>query len=68
MTALIAEVFLQVSRDIEEGASGPEASNVMLHRLMTHFVSVDTGEGYTSCIVWACARGRRFAIFAGRFA
>ena len=34
-------------RDVEEGASGLEAFNLLLRRLMTHFDRVDTGEGYT---------------------
>ena len=47
MTTLIDECFRQVSRDVEEGASGPEAFTLVLRRLMTHFDRVDTGEGYT---------------------
>ena len=47
MTTLIDECFRQVSRDVEEGASGPEAFNLLLRRLMTHFDRVDTGEGHT---------------------
>ena len=45
MTTLIDYFFRQVSRDVEEGASGPEAFNLLLRRLMTHFDRVDTGEG-----------------------
>ena len=37
MTTLIDEFFRQVSRDVEEGASGPEAFTLLLRRLMTHF-------------------------------
>ena len=47
MTTLTDEFFRQVSRDVEEGASGPEAFTLLLRRLMTHFDRVDTGEGYT---------------------
>ena len=47
MTTLIDELFRQVSRDVEEGASGPEAFNLLLRRLMTHFDRVDTVGGYT---------------------
>ena len=36
-----------MSRDVEEGASGPEAFTLLRRRLMTHFDRVDTGEGYT---------------------
>ena len=54
MTTLIDDFFRQVSRDVEEGASGPEAFNLLLRRLMTHFDHV-----------LACARGRLFAMLAG---
>ena len=47
MTILIDKFFRQVSRDVEEGASGPEAFTLLLRRLITHFDRVDTGEGYT---------------------
>ena len=47
MTTLIDEFFRQVSRDVEDGASGPEAFTLLLRPLMTHFDRVDTGEGYT---------------------
>ena len=47
MTTLIDDFFGQVSRDIKEGASGPEAFTLLLRGLMTHFDRVDTGEGYT---------------------
>ena len=36
-----------MSRDVEEGASGPEVFTLLLRRLMAHFDRVDTGEGYT---------------------
>ena len=68
MTTLIDKFSRQVSRDVEEGASGPEAFNLLLRRLMTHFDRVDTGEGYTRLHNLACARGRPFAILAGSFA
>ena len=35
MTTLIDEFFRQVSRDVEEGASGPEAFNLLLCLLYT---------------------------------
>ena len=37
MTIMIDECFGQGSRDIKEGASGPEAFTLLLRRLMTHF-------------------------------
>ena len=68
MTTLIDQFFRQVSRDVEDGASGPEAFTLLLRRPMTHFDRVDTGEGYTRLHVLACARERLFAILAGSFA
>ena len=68
MTTMVDELFRQVSRDVEEGSSGPEAFNRLLRRLITHVDRVDTGEGYTRLHILACARGRLFAILAGSFA
>ena len=47
MTTLIDDCFRQVSRDVEEGASGSEAFKLLLRRAMAHFDRVNTGEGYT---------------------
>ena len=47
ITTLIDECSGQVSRDVEEGASGPEAFTLLLRGLMTHVDHVDTGDGYT---------------------
>ena len=47
MTTLFDVFFRQVSRDVEEGASGPEALYLLLRRLMTYCDRVDTWEGYT---------------------
>ena len=60
MTTLIDELFWQVSRDVEEGASGPEAFNLLLRRLMTHFDRVDTGEGYTRLHSFSVCAGTPF--------
>ena len=70
MTTLIVidECFGQASRDIKEGASGPEAFTLLLRRLMTHFDRVDTGEGYTRLHNLVCARERLFAISVESFA
>ena len=68
MTTLIDNLFWQVSRDLEEGASGPDAFNLLLRRLMTHFDRVDTGEGDTRLHSFGFARGRLFPILAGSFA
>ena len=62
MTTLIDVFFRQVSRDVEEGASGPEAFTLLLRRLMTHFDRVDTERATQGSIILACARGRLFAI------
>ena len=48
MTTLIDEFCRQLSRDVEEGASDPEACTLLLRRLMTHFDRVDTCLLYTS--------------------
>ena len=37
MTTLIDEFFRQVSRDVEEGASGPEAFTLLLRRAFLRF-------------------------------
>ena len=68
MTTLIDEFFRQVSRDVEERASGPEGFTLLLRRLMMHFDRVDTGEGYTRLHSLACARGHLCAILAWSFA
>ena len=68
MTTLIDEFFRQVSRDVEEGASGPEAFTILLRRLMTHFDRVDTGGGYTRLHSLGVCTGTPFAILAGSFA
>ena len=68
MTTLIDEFFRQVSRDVEEGASGPEAFNLLLRRLMTHFDRVDTGEGHTRLHILGVCTGTPFAILAESFA
>ena len=66
-TTLIDDIFRQVSRDVEEGASGPEVFNLLLRRLMMHFDRVDTGEGYTRLHSFGVCTGT-FAILAGSFA
>ena len=63
MTALIDEFFRQVSSDVEEGASGPEAFTLLLRRLMTHFDRVDTGEGYTMLHSFGVCTGTTFSRF-----
>ena len=61
-------IFRQVSRDVEEGASSPEAFTLLLRRLMTHFDRVDTGEGYTRLHSFGVCTGTPFCDFAGSFA
>ena len=67
MTTLIDEFFRQVSRDVEEGASGPEDFTLLLRRLMTHFDRVDTGEGYTRLHNFSVCRGTPFCYFSMEF-
>ena len=68
MTTLIDDFFRQVSIDVEEGASGPEAFTLLLRRLMTHFDRVDTGEGHTRLHIFGVCTGTPFAILAESFA
>ena len=68
MTTLIDEFFRQVSRDVEERASGPEGFTLLLRRLMMHFDRVDTGEGYTRLHSFGVCTGTPFCDFAGSFA
>ena len=67
MTTLIDEVFRQVSRYVEEGASGPEAFNLLLRRLMAYFDRVDTGEGYTRPQSFGVCTGTPFCDFSREF-
>ena len=67
MTTLINEFFRQVSRGVEEGASGPEAFNLLLRRLMTHFDRVDTGEGYTRLHSFGVCMRTPFCDFSREF-
>ena len=64
MTTLIDEFFRQVSRDVEEGASGPEAFTLLLRRLMTRFDRIDTGEGYTRLHNFGVCTGTPFCDFS----
>ena len=66
MTTLIDECFRHVSRDVEEGASGPEAFTLLLRRL-THFDRVDTGEGYTRLHSFSVCTGTPFCDFSRQF-
>ena len=67
MTTLIDECFGQVSRDVKEGASGPEAFTLPLRRLMTHSDRVDTGEGYTRLHTSGVCTGTPFCDFSREF-
>ena len=67
MTTLIDEFFRKVSRDVEEGASGPVAFNLLLRRLMTHFDRVDTEEGYTRLHNLGVCTGTPFCDFSREF-
>ena len=56
-----------MSRDINEGASGPEAFTLLLRRLMTHFHRVDTGDGYTRLHNFSMCTGTPFCDFSREF-
>ena len=66
MTTLIDECFRQVSRDVEEGASGPDFT-LLLRRLMTHFHRVDTGKGYTRLHSFGVCTETLFCDFSREF-
>ena len=68
MTTPIDELFRQVSRDVEEGASGPETFNLLLRRVMTHFDRVDTEEGYTRLYSFGVCTGTPLCDFRREFA
>ena len=51
-------------RDVEDGASGPEAFTLLLRRLMTHFDRVDTGEGCTRLHNFGVCTGTPFCDFS----
>ena len=57
----------EVSRAIADGASGPEASNLLLRLLITHFDGVDTEEGYTKSHTFGMCNGMPFSGFSGKF-
>ena len=56
-----------MSRDVEDGASGPEAFTLLLRRLMTHFGRVDTGKGYTRLHNFGVCTGTPFCDFSREF-
>ena len=68
MTTLIDGFFRQVSKDVEEGASGREDFNLLLRRLMTHLDRVDTAEGYTRLHSVGVCTGMPFCDFSRDFA
>ena len=67
MTTLFDVFFRQVSRDVEEGASGPEALYLLLRRLMTYCDRVDTWEGYTRLQSFVVCTGMLFCDFSREF-
>ena len=66
-TTLIDDFCRQVSRDVEGGASGPEAFTLLLRRLMTRFDRVDMGEGYTRLHNFGVCTGTPFCDFRREF-
>ena len=64
MTTLFDVFFRQMSRDVEEGASGPEALYLLMRRLMTHFDRVDRGEGYARLQMFGVCTGMPLCDFS----
>ena len=56
-----------MSRDINEGASGPEAFTLLRRRLKTHFNRVDTGQGYTRLHSFGVCIGTPYCDFSREF-
>ena len=50
-----------------EGASGPEASTLLLRLLVTHFDEVDTEEGYTKLNYFVVCNGMPYSDFSREF-
>ena len=65
MTTLIDEFFGQVSRTMDDGASGPEAFTLLLRPLVTHFDPVDTEEGYTKLHTFGVCNGTLLLFLSG---
>ena len=60
MTTLIDELFRQVSRDVKEGVSGPEAFNLPLRRLMPQFDRVNKEDSYPRLHNFRVCKGTPF--------
>ena len=67
MTTWIDDFFLQVSRALDGGASGPGAFTLLLRQLVTHFDRVDTREGYTKLHAFGVCDGMPFSYFSLEF-
>ena len=67
MTTLIDECFGQVSRAVNEGASGPEAFTFLQRQLTTHFDRVDTEEGYITLHNFGVCTETPFCDFSREF-
>ena len=65
MTTLIDELFGQVSRTTDDGASGPEAFTLLPRLLVTHFNPIDTGEGYTKLHTFGVSNGTLLLFLSG---
>ena len=57
----------EVSRAIDDGASGPEALALLLRLLVMHFDRVYTGEGYTKLHTFVVCDGTPFSFFSREF-
>ena len=67
MTTSMDDVFGQVSRSLDGGASEPEAFTLLLRLLVTHFDRVGTGEGYTKLQTFGVCNGTPLSDFSREF-
>ena len=66
ITTMLDDGFVQVSRAMDDGASGPEAFTLLLRLLVTHFDPVDMGEGYTKLHTFGVCNGTPFFQLGGQ--
>ena len=67
LTTLIDNCFVKVSRAMNRGASGPEASTLLVRLLVTHFDRVYTGEGCTKSHTFGVCNDTAFSDFSREF-
>ena len=57
----------EVSKTMDDGASGPETFTLLLRLFVTHFDRVDTGEGYTKLHPFGVCNGTSLSHFSREF-